>query len=36
MTFAGCCCLCVSALVSFGEGPWWVKRESRVAIAGAG
>jgi nitrate/nitrite transporter NarK len=35
MTFAGVCCLCVSALVSFGEGPWWVSRNKRMALAGA-
>ncbi len=25
MTIAGCCCLCVTVLVGFGEGPWWPK-----------
>jgi MFS family permease len=25
MTIAGVSCLCVSALVAFGEGPWWVR-----------
>lgn len=26
MTIAGVCCLCVAALVGFGEGPWWPQR----------
>jgi MFS family permease len=26
MTIAGLCCLCVSVLVGFGEGPWWPQR----------
>jgi MFS family permease len=26
MAFAGVCCLCVSGLVAFGQGPWWVSR----------
>jgi OPA family glycerol-3-phosphate transporter-like MFS transporter len=26
MTIAGCCCLAVAVLVSFGEGPWWHRR----------
>ena len=26
MTFAGCCCLGVAVLVSFGLGPWWPPR----------
>jgi OPA family glycerol-3-phosphate transporter-like MFS transporter len=29
MMFAGVCCLCVAALVSFGEGPWWVRKADR-------
>jgi hypothetical protein len=29
MAFAGICCLCVSALVACGEGPWWVPRDQR-------
>jgi MFS family permease len=33
MTFAGVCCLCVAALVSFGEGPWWVSRTAPEAVA---
>lgn len=30
MTFAGCCCLGVAVLVSFGEGPWWVRKADRM------
>jgi MFS family permease len=26
MLIAGCCCFCVSLLVGFGQGPWWVGR----------
>jgi MFS family permease len=33
MAFAGVCCLCVSALVASGEGPWWVSRRERRAGA---
>ncbi|MEQ8484857.1 MAG: MFS transporter [Pseudomonadales bacterium] len=34
MAIAGVCCLCVSALVACGEGPWWVPRAARrVAFA---
>lgn len=29
MAFAGFCCLCVSALVACGDGPWWVRRSTR-------
>jgi sugar phosphate permease len=29
MTFAGCCCLGVAVLVSFGQGPWWVRKAER-------
>ncbi len=34
MGFAGVCCFCVSLLVAFGQGPWWVRtgvREPRPA-----
>ncbi|MEQ8860460.1 MAG: MFS transporter [Pseudomonadales bacterium] len=31
MGFAGVCCLCVSGLVAFGQGPWWVARAERRA-----
>ncbi len=30
MLIAGCCCFGVSLLVSFGQGPWWVKRSREV------
>ncbi|HEX7038222.1 MAG TPA: MFS transporter [Pseudomonadales bacterium] len=33
MAFAGICCLCLSVLVSFGHGPWWVPRALRQANA---
>ncbi|MFU8814142.1 MAG: MFS transporter [Pseudomonadales bacterium] len=33
MAFAGVCCLCVSALVACGEGPWWVSKANRRAEA---
>lgn len=29
MTIAGACCLCVTVLVGFGEGPWWPDRKQR-------
>ncbi len=29
MIVAGGCCFCVSALVSFGKGPWWVSASER-------
>jgi sugar phosphate permease len=29
MMFAGCCCMGVAVLVSFGQGPWWVRKADR-------
>ncbi len=29
MLIAGVCCLCVSVLVAFGEGPWWPRKRQR-------
>ena len=30
MMFAGFCCLGVAVLVSFGQGPWWVRKADRI------
>jgi MFS family permease len=34
MRFAAFCCLCVSVLVAFGHGPWWVRSQPRSAPNG--
>ncbi len=33
MTIAGVCCLCVTGLVAFGKGPWWVPASQRAALS---
>jgi MFS family permease len=33
MAIAGCCCFATAALVSFGEGPWWVSKSDRQQIS---
>ena len=35
MTIAGCCCLGVAVLVSFGSGPWWVRKSERAPTPAA-
>ena len=33
MVIAGVCCLCVSILVAFGKGPWWVPAHQRATLS---
>jgi hypothetical protein len=32
MIIAGLCCFCVTILVAFGKGPWWVPASQRAAL----